>query len=329
MTRKKIWKISFVGILLILLIICWANFIGFSGKKIGADFNSEHNAVWISHKWVGESVEDKDIERLVVTLKANQIDTVFVHSGPFMSDGTVDVSTYEYAERFLEKARKYDKDIKYQAWLGQIRSSIDLSDPYVRNNIVKQSQIFSMMIGFDGIHIDIEPVWDKDEDFIKLLKEIDEILPEDKKLSVALAEFIPKNLVYVMKAFKELNNYNSETNYENVAKYADRIVVMVYDLGFESDWFYRWIVREQTIRTSRLFDKNLGKEIFIAIPSYNEEKENFNPKIENVENGMKGLINGLNNSRMRLENFAGVAIYSYWETDQSEWDTYYNLWIKE
>jgi len=180
-------------------------------------------------------------------------------------------------------------------------------------------------VGFDGIHFDIEPVWDEDRDFNKLLAEVRRNLNEEKKISVALAELIPQSVLWLSEHIYSFENYNSEVNYLNVARYADQVVAMVYDLGFESEWFYRWIVNEQTIRITSLLD---GTEVFIAIPSYDEDKDGFYPAVENVENGLHGIIKGLNNFRSNEDNFAGVAIYSYWETTEDEWRTYENLWIK-
>jgi hypothetical protein len=196
----------------------------------------------------------------------------------------------------------------------------------VRKNVVDQAEILTKMIGFDGVHFDIEPVWDGDLDFIKLLEETREVLKDEKIISVALAEFIPNYILKTWGRFYEFKNYNSETNFENVGKYADQIVVMVYDTSLSKDWLYRFLVKEQCIWVSRLF-KN--KDIFIAIPSYDDETEAFDPLTENIENGLKGIIAGLNNFRAKEENFKGVAIYAYWTTDSEEFETYKKLWVKK
>jgi hypothetical protein len=70
------------------------------------------------------------------------------------------------------------------------------------------------------------------------------------------------------------------------------------------------------------------KQVFIGIPAYEESKEGFDPKIENVKNGLKGIIKGLNNMRSEVDNFEGVAIYPYWEISDEEWKTYNDLWLK-
>lgn len=322
----KIWKITFLSLALLLLILIWIFVFGINSNQAGQYFNKKSNAIWIEHKWVEEDISEKEISELVFKLSEYQFDTVFVHSGPLKSDGTIDADTYKFAERFLEYARKYNDEIKYQAWLGQVRSSIDLSDPFVRRNIVDQAQILTKMIGFDGVHYDIEPVWDGDLDFISLLKETKEVLKDEKKISVALAEFIPNYVIRTLGNFYEFNNYNSETNFKNVGEYADQIVVMVYDTSISRSWLYRFLVKEQCIWVTRLYK---DKEVFIAIPSYDEATDAFDPLIENVENGLLGIIAGLNNFRSRERNFMGVAIYAYWTTSDEEFETYKKLWVKK
>jgi hypothetical protein len=322
---RNLWNITIVGVFLILILLFWIFVIGISSNQPGHAFNSGHNAVWLGHKWVGELKTKSEIQDLVNTLKKHDIDTVFLHSGPLEIDGTVDPDTYKYALAFLENAKLFSDDIQYQAWLGQLRSEIDLSDSDVRKNIADQSFIMTEILGFDGIHFDIEPVWDEDMDFIKVLEETDSKISSDKKISVALAEYIPSSVIWFAGGIHEFNNYNSEVNFTNVAKYADQIAVMVYDTSIDRDWLYRWLVKEQTIQTTHLL-KNT--ELFIGIPAYEDVKDSFNPEVENIGNALSGVIAGLNNIRSNEDSFAGVAIYSYWEISEDEWNTYDELWLK-
>ncbi len=319
------FRITIFGVVFVLAVLAWAFVFGFASNQPGSFFNSGHNAIWIGHEWVGEEKTDMQVQELVNTLKKHQIDTVFVHVGPINSRGSVDLETYKYSLDFLEKAKSFGGDIDYQAWLGQIRRKLDLDDESVRHNISNLSITLADVVGSDGIHFDIEPVWDGDRGFIKMLAEVRDNLGEEKKISVALAELIPGSILWLSEHVYSFENYNSEVNYLNVAKYADQVVTMVYDLGFESEWIYRWIVTEQTIRITCLLE---GTEVFIAIPSY-DNKEGFASEVENVENGLRGITKGLNNFRSNEDNFAGVAIYSYWELDEEEWQVYDDLWIKQ
>ncbi len=322
LNKALIWLV-----IAVLLSTIWIFVVGVYSNQPGSYYNKGHNAVWIEHKWVGERSTYQEIQKLVYTLTENDIDTVFVHSGPLNPDGGVYPQTYMYAPYFLEAARRFNPEIKYQAWLGQVRGKIDLEEPPVRQNIAQQCSTLTQYVGFDGIHFDIEPVWDGDVDFIKVLEDCRNKVPSDKQLSVALAEFIPRSLIWFTENILEFNNYNTEVNYRNVAKYADQIVVMTYDTSINHSWLYKWLVQEQTIRTTHVVDDT---EIFIGIPAYQYEDDTawFNPEVENVENGIKGILKGLNNLRSNEDNFAGVAIYPYWEIDENEWKMYKELWLK-
>lgn len=318
-------KIVAITSLLLIILFTWIYVIGISGREPGSFFNKGHNAIWLGHEWVDEKKKNQEIVELVSKLSENEIDTVFVHTGPINPDGGIDKKTYKYALYFIQTVKKINPDIKYQAWLGQIRSKIDLSDGKIRRNIAKNALILTELIGFDGIHMDIEPVWDEDNEFIALLQEIRTTIPEDRIMSVALAEFIPGSIIWLTDKIQRFENFNTEKNYTNVAKYADQIVVMAYDTGIKQDWLYRWLVEEQTIWLSNLL---AGTELFVGIPSYDEVTDAFDPEVENVQNGLEGIIGGLNNIRSEEENFAGVAIYPYWEMDETEWLIYKGLWLK-
>lgn len=314
-----------MGLGLLVAILLWGYFVGFSARQSGNFFNNGNNAVWLGHEWVDDLKSDKEIQELVESLKKHQIGTVFVHVGPLNADGSVDLKTHRFADHFVKTAKQFSKEIHYEAWIGQLRGKIKLEDEKIRQNIANQSYLLVKIIGFDGIHFDIEPVWDGDLDFIKLLKTTRGLLGKDYSISVALAEFIPKFAVKILENFKEMKNYNSEVIYKNVAKYADYVVVMAYDTGIKSSWFYRLLIKEETIWLTKVLD---GKKLFVGIPAYDEANENFHPKIENVENGVRGVINGLNNIRSNEKNFMGIAIYPYWQISAEEWAIFDKLWLQ-
>jgi hypothetical protein len=342
------WKHWLLLAVLVVLMTVWWLFIGFKVDSELGEYNSGHNAVWLGHRWVGQATSDAEVRDLVTVLIENEIDTVFLHSGPLLKDGSINEETYAYASLFLERARAFeegldaadfedldDKEarqdlrptIQYQAWLGQLRGKLDLDNEKVRAQVV---QVAMGLVGedsvekFDGIHFDVEPVWDEDLAFINLLEETRKALDEEIKISVALAEFIPRTLVWASQGSKDFKNYNSEVNYKNVAKHADQVVVMTYDTGFDDADWYQWLVQEQVVWVTRLLSDT---EVFIGIPSYNEASEAFDPRVENIRSGARGVHEGLRDVRSDKDNFAGIAIYSYWETGSGEWEDWRALWL--
>ena len=347
---KNFWVVAFAVFFLFTLLIVWVFFVGLRADRGGAFYNKGHNAVWIAHEWAEEEKSTREIQDLVIRLTEHDIDTIYLHVGPLGSDGRIAPEIYGAASDFVEKVKYQRTDMKILAWMGQVRSKLDLTDGKVLQNILNLCTIFTKMVGMDGVHYDIEPVWDEDEDFIKLLEETRKVLdtgvgvtygdtygdgvepvPGQKILSVALAEFIPNSFVWWTEAVANFQNYNTEKNYLNVAKYADQIVDMVYDTGIDQSWLYKWFVKEQVIWVTDLMDSEVAREtdLLIGIPAYEDVKDGFNPEVENVGNALLGTINGLNDFRSSHENLTGIAIYPEWEIDESEWMIFDGLWLEQ
>lgn len=308
----------------VLMFLAYYWVIGFSTNHVGSHFNKDENAIWLGHRWVGELISEEEVKKLADDLMERGFDTVFVHSGPIDGDGGVGPEKYPHGKRFVNLMNEYAPEVEVQAWLGQVRSKIDLDDEAVRERLAEAAVTLVEDIGFEGIHYDIEPVWDEDYGFIETLKLTREKLGNEVRISVALAEFIPKQLITLTGAQKDWINYNTHYNYLNVAEIADQVVVMVYDTRIEYAWLYRLLVREQTIWLSNILE---GKELYIGIPSYDDNIPYSYPWVENVENGLYGIIQGLNNLRSEPSTVKGVAIYANWTTSEEEWEIYENLWL--
>lgn len=331
--RKRAKKIILWGVVIFLiavLMFVWVFIVGIKADKTGKFYNKNANAVWIAHGWADTSTSEAKVSEFIGKLTRHGIGTLYLHVGPLEQDGRIDPSLYKETVNFVENVKRANPDMKILAWMGQLRNKINLSSSEVRHNILNMCLIFTDMVGMEGVHFDIEPVWDEDMDFIQLLKEVREMFDKQgngKILSVAMSEFIPKAFVWLAGGFLDLVNYNTEVNYTNVGKYADQVVDMVYDTGMKHDWSYEWLMKEQVIWLTDLFgDFDRKVDLLVGIPAYSEGSEAFNPEIENVKNGLLGILNGLNDIRASHENFTGVAIYPEWEIDQNEWDIWDAIW---
>lgn len=269
-------------------------------------FHTERNfeprlAFWMEHDWSNGTT--KDFSSLKEKVDDLNITDLYFHVGPLNADGSVanDLNIFKEGLDVLGPTN--------YAWVGSIRNKIDLDNENVRARIILSSK-WLLKNGFDGIHLDIEPVLPSDTGFISLLQEMRAKLP-DAKISVATDEWQPD---LISKYYGSLSYWTSN-QIKEVAKYANQIVVMTYDTGFKDPNLYQWWVEQQTIATSNLVPDNV--ELFIGIPSYNVG-ESFDPNAENVSTGLAGFLRGYNNIRTSIDRVKGIAVYSYWETDESE-----------
>lgn len=135
-------------------------------------------AFWMPHSWV--TAEHDDFTKLAHELDALPDTSLYFHVGPLNEDGTL-------ADDLEIKPANFNSlpSTNY-AWLGQIRSKIDLSNPAVRATIISSTK-WILAQGFDGIHIDIEPIRPDDTDFVLLVQELDTAFP-NTPISVAMDE---------------------------------------------------------------------------------------------------------------------------------------------
>ena len=297
----------------------------------------KENAVWMAHEWVGEAHSREEIHSVLSTLINNHISLVFLHSGPIDSDGNVPHTRYIYARNFLKTAHEIAPEITFHAWIGQIRNELLLEDPQTIVNIIESAVYLVEEVGFDGIHLNIEPM-QGDPVFEVILQGLNEGLSvittkrgEKAELSAAVSPIVPTLPLELMKlrygdSFfgHDLNKAYSSLEYtKGLAEYVDYLALMGYDTGFKDKKLYKWFMEQEMIF---LTNAAPGKAL-MGIPSYEDERPNFDPSTENVGTALEGVHMGLSNIRSDADDLAGLAIYARWTTDDSEWSTWQEKWL--
>src|SRR3989339_141404 len=325
-TIKVIIK-SIIVVAITALLAGWYFIIGPHSDLEGKDFNLESNGLWLQHAWVGNEQETAVIEDLALKLAKYDIKYVYVHTGPFDSDGTIPEERYKFASEFLKILKAKNPDIVALAWVGQVRSELDIDDSIIRKNITTTCGELISETGFDGIHYDIEPIAHEDTAFLTLLEETRTELGDSAFISVATDEWQPSLLSDLAGEIldQDIKSYWETDYFKSTAETADQIVIMTYDTSLGETEHYEWLVGQQLIYLTQILVDS-DAQLLIGIPTYEDDKESFDPEVENMETGLKGVVQGLNNKRTNVSVFTGVAIYADWETDESEWGIYENLW---
>jgi hypothetical protein len=286
------------------LITAWFVFGFHSDKRL----SEPEVAFWMQHQWV--TSEHDDFVDLAYKLDTLPSASLYFHVGPINPDGTL-ADDLEINPTNINSLPSNN-----YAWLGQIRSEIDLSDPAVRATIISSSE-WLLAQGFDGIHLDIEPIRPDDTDFLVLVKELDAAFPTTP-ISVAMDEWQPDLITQMVADWFDTSivSYWTSEQVLQLRPFVDEFVVMTYDSGFHDPDFFSWWVEQQTIALSNLMDEDT--HVLIGLPVYSEGS-NFDPEAENIETGLVGYTRGLTNLRSNSEAIGGIAIYPYWEMDEAEW----------
>lgn len=306
---------SVIVLLILITIILAASSVWF---LVGVYSNSRNLdpqvAFWMEHSWVNGTQNDFSV--LAECVKNYGITDLYFHVGPIQEGGELadDLNFFKAGFETLGTTN--------YAWIGQVRSKIDIDNEGVRTGIVNSSR-WLIDQGFDGIHLDIEPVREDDTAFILLVAQMRQALP-NAKISVAMDEWQPHIFSQLIAKFLDMpiESYWSTSQIKQVAELVDQIVVMTYDSNLKNSKDYIWWVEQQTIALSDRVPKDT--ELFIGIPSY-EEGESIDPTVENIQTGLAGFERGYKNLRSDYGKITGIAIYSYWEMSDDEWAALKNL----
>jgi hypothetical protein len=300
----------------------------------GAHYNQGANAAWLGIEWVNEVHSTADVEALAADLRKRQIRDAYVYVSYLRPSGQFG-ETFSQAPNFTSALNQAAPEIRLHAWLGvpvKAASVIygdgsghaDLANANVRGVITRFAARAIESGGFDGVHLDPEPLAEGDPALLQLLEETRSAIGKDALLSIATPRIRPLFAEVPSPAIGPATW--SAGYYREVAKRVDQIALMTYDSALPHPALYRQWSRFQVIELSRALDGS-GAELLIGVPTSRESTFTHRPDAETMESGLLGTIDGLNDAASRPHVVTGVAIYPYWEADTSDWSTYQRLWL--
>jgi hypothetical protein len=297
----------------------------------GAHFNRGVNAVWLGVDWVNNTHDESEIIALANELDRRQVRDIFVYVSYLKPDGEFN-PTYDHAAEFVQAIKAAQPSLKIQAWIGlPVTGSglfadgyVDLSERDTRNKIVAFSADLVQQMGFDGVHLDPEPVASDDANVLMLLEELRPAIGTQNMISIAARQVLPilsdARLPLIEKMRWRVSYYRK------IAQRVDQIAVMTYDSSLPLAFLYRQWMRFQVIEISRAV-ADAGVDLLFGVPTSEEWTSSHWPGAENITSGLKGVVDGLNDAQARPSVVTGVAFYPYWETDENEWSIYETLWL--
>ena len=288
-------------------------------------FNQDRNAVWLEHRWLEKEQPPGEVEALVRSLDSHGIAYAFPHLIPFNGAGRLPIHSRDQMRSFLAASRRLAPRMKVLPWVGGLRvgykrqrqGTVDLTDIGQRQRIVAECRGL-MDEGFDGVHLNIEPVPDGDVEFLALLRSLRTaigggILSLSATRPGPFALPIAPNFLW------------SPDYYVRVAAEADQLVVMAYDTALPTPSLYRRYLSYAASSMTRNLAASGRARVLIGIPTYDGSGLMHRADVESPENALAGLIAGLRGVGGG-GTFEGVALYAEWTTDEAEWATYERLW---
>ncbi len=288
------------------------------------------NAVWLEHRWFQDGVSDEEIAALCKTLNGYNIRYVYPHLTPLNEDGRLPPFSTEAARRFKKIVKKEAPQIEILPWVGGVRfgfrqtrsGTVRLdSDAYLQ--VFASECVFLVdQLGFDGIHLNVEPVDSGNRRFLEWLEYLKSRIGPAKKLSVAANKpsFIDGLNPGALRSW-------DGPYFVEVGSFCDQLVIMNYDTGIYDPVLYSLFTAEKLASIlNGLAEKGLSCRVLLGVPTY-EDSPRHESKAENVTSAVRGILTVLSHANIPPPNFAGVAIYGYWTTSEEEWKELAEMWL--
>ena len=289
-------------------------------------FDRGLNGLWVGHQWYtgrrvrgGGVIGPGERQAFVRLLERHHMKWLFVHAGPINEDGSI----ADPPGSFAASLRRDTPGIEWIPWLGGDTRKLRLGDAAWRARLVQTVAQFRDA-GFGGVHLDLEPVDDREPGYLELFDELRAALGPAFFLSHATRRAGP----FGVAAGPMGKWFWSESFYRAAMERTNQTVLMAYDTSINLKKSYVGFVSHET---GLLLDWACGippHHVLIGIPSYEDVPRLSNPKVENIENAALGVRAALEQKPARMSCFDGVAVYAEWVTDEDEWAAYEKTWAR-
>jgi len=320
MTRRfryplaRLWPLVLVAALLTLSVL-WA---WTPNDVTEPACDRDRNGAWISVDWASQPTNPEAIARLANSARVRGIRYLFPYVSYLKPNGDFN-QTYTHAKAFVTAYRRVNPDTKLLAWIGlpltttasSMPGWVDLSDRNTRQLIGTFVVDIVAQAGFDGVHLNAEPVLRDSADFLHLLEEIRQVIGPDKLISVAGHHWASDSSIAIQTTTRA---DWSGRYYQAVAERVNQIAVMTYDSQLTSPLLYRLWVREQV----RGIEQSLhatNATLLIGLSVSREETASHHPNAETLADGLAGFCAA---AAQQLSKVEGVAIYADWEFAESD-----------
>lgn len=289
------------------------------------------NAIWLGIDWGELPQTDQRVRNLVNGLSRYGIGTVYLWTSWLQEDETWSETTFEHIGTFVEQFKRFYPESRLFAWIGLsvVLPDYRLDNAALRTQVATFAQRTITEFGFDGVHLNAEPVWSEDENYAALLREVRQYIGPDVPLSVAVPPDWNTGTPGIPASTLTTTDAMWSQDYKQLIGFlVDEVVVMAYNSGLSTaDDYQTWMAFQVSQFASALAPISAETRLVIGIPTYDAEPPGHDPAVENIPSATAGIQRQIAADAVAAARVSGISLYAYWTTDASEWDAYRRLWL--
>lgn len=280
------------------------------------------DALWLGHAWVDGRHGQADLDALVARLRGTGIKDLFVHSGPLSDDGTLNPALRPKARWLVTALHQALPEVRVQAWLGDItgRGHLDLESAATRTAVTGSVRQV-LADGFDGAHLDMEPVDTGDPGFLALLSQVHAATRSMGRLLSVATE--PVAGLGLAQTWFSVPHWWSPGYLHQVASRTDEIAVMTYNSPLPTAGSYAGWVRWETQLALAAAPRDVT--VLIGAPAYRTGGPWPFSSAETVAQAIRGVRLAI--SPVPPRRPFGIALYVDFTATAQDWASYRTGWM--
>ncbi|MCY3917049.1 MAG: hypothetical protein OXG49_13660 [Chloroflexi bacterium] len=301
-----------------------------------------YNAIWLDRTWTFGDLDSNRLRAFAGRLIENQIGTAYVYvsslgidnrwTGGLQGEGGFMDSRSAVAD-FVRAFKSQNEQLRVYGWI-EIWTRLDnannnrLADTDLQRNIADFSRLLVSQLGFDGIVLDVKPLFSDNDDLIRLIGRVQSAVGLHIPIAVAVtADLTPPALGAQNIGSIAPGTMWSSSFKKKVMAAADEIILLMYQSYRQEPLDYiHWVAYHVETYVNEMEDET---DILASIPDYSGESSAHNPQIETMAWALDGVSKGLRrldeDKRSRL---TGIAIYSDEQLSKSDWDVFRESWLR-
>ncbi|MCE7549979.1 glycosyl hydrolase family 18 protein [Streptomyces thermodiastaticus] len=304
--------------------------LNYAGEPADGTYTRGRDALWLGHAWVDGRKTDADVAALSRRLRGTGIRDLYVHAGPLEHDGTLPRTAYRKAAWLVGAVHRELPGVRVQAWLGDVLATESPDGLHLERAATRAAVVASgravLDAGFDGVHVDLEPLHSGDRNYLGLLDALHAVTRgHHALLSVAAHQIDPLPKFHSL--WKTLTNHPkwwSQAYFGEVARRVDQIAVMSYDTMQPLSGLYGGYVAQQT--SLALEVTPAGTDLLMGLPFFHENRFGHWAHAETVPAAVRGVRLGLSRTDRERARF-GVALYVDFAATEEDWEAYREGWV--
>ncbi|MCY4146713.1 MAG: hypothetical protein OXE95_03435 [Chloroflexi bacterium] len=300
-----------------------------------------NNAIWLDRAWTFGEIEASQLDAAIAEMSENGIGKIYTYTSTLGltgrwesgADGRSFMDSRSEISDFVAAVRRIDESMTLYAWVeiwthDNTANGYRLDDEALHENIADFGKLLVDQLGFDGLLMDIKPMFTDNSDVISLIRRVRSAIGLEKPIAIAVtADLTPHNLRTQNITSIAPGTMWSDNFKKRIAVSADEIVLMLYQsYRQQAQDYIEWVAYHIETYINLL---ETTTEVYASIPHYASASAAHNPEIETMTTALQGVGQGLGqldeDARALL---TGVAIYADRRLSEADWSDFRAAWLQ-